>query len=311
MAARRPRPDRASTAPREDSVLLHGHRYAYRIAGSGPALLLVHGMAGDADNWREVVGPLARTHTVIVPDLPGHGASGSGGGDFSLGAMATALRDLLVALEIDRVTLVGHSLGGGVGMQFSYQFPERCERLVLVSSGGLGPEVSAILRAAALPGSELVIGLSAGVVGFARATLGRGLKLAGVGPSADLDEVARGYATLTDPERRTAFLATLRGVIDPRGQRVDARVRLYLAQAVPVLIIWGAEDSIIPVAHGEEAHTAIPGSRLEVFPDSGHMPMLEEPQRFVAALEAFVAETEPAPFDPDVWRSLMLDGTAA
>lgn len=92
---------------------MHGHSYAYRVAGSGPALLLVHGIAGDADNWREVIEPLARDHTVIVPDLPGHGSSGHGGGDYSLGAMATALRDLLVAIEVERVTIVGHSLGAG------------------------------------------------------------------------------------------------------------------------------------------------------------------------------------------------------
>ena len=289
---------------------MHGHSYAYRVAGSGPALLLVHGIAGDADNWREVIEPLARDHTVIVPDLPGHGSSGHGGGDYSLGAMANALRDLLVAIEVERVTIVGHSLGGGVSMQFSYQFPERCERLVLVSSGGLGPEVSAILRAAALPGSELVIGATAEAVGWIRSTIGAGLAAVGIRPSADLDEVARGYATLTDRARRMAFLGTLRGVVDPRGQRVDARVRLRLASALPVLIMWGAKDSIIPVVHGREAHAAIPGSRLEIFEGSGHMPMLEQPERFVEVLEAFVAETEPPEFDAALWRELILGDAA-
>lgn len=300
-----------SAEPRRETLTMHGHDYAYRVAGSGPALLLVHGIAGDAENWREVIEPLARRHTVIVPDLPGHGYSAHGGGDFSLGAMATALRDLLVAIGVERVTLAGHSLGGGVAMQFSYQFPERCERLVLVSSGGLGPEVSPILRAAALPGSELFIGVTAEAVGWARSTLGRGLAAVGVRPSADIEEVARGYATLADAGRRTAFLSTLRAVVDTRGQRVDARVRLHLARALPVLILWGAKDSIIPIAHGREAHEAIPGSRFEVFEDSGHMPMLEQPERFVGALEAFIEHTDPPEWDAARWRELVLGEAAA
>ncbi len=144
------------------TITLHGRPVTYAQAGSGPVLLLIHGMAGTFENWQAVIEPLAQRHTVIAPDLPGHGASAPGAGDYSIGALAAALRDLLVALGHERTTLVGHSLGGGIAMQFAYQFPEITERLVLVSSGGLGPEVSPVLRAAALPGADLFIAATAG-----------------------------------------------------------------------------------------------------------------------------------------------------
>ena len=285
------------------SVLLHGRPVTYVEAGSGPVLLLIHGMAGNIGNWQEVIGPLARRHTVVTADLPGHGASAPGAGDYSLGALAAGLRDLLVVLGHERATLVGHSLGGGIAMQFAYQFPEITERLVLVSSGGLGPEVSPVLRAAALPGAGAFIAVTATAGRFAGAALALGLAAVGRRPNADVAEVARGYASLADPGRRAAFLATLRSVISTRGQRVHAGDRLYLAEGVPVLIIWGARDPIIPVHHGEHAHEAIPGSRLEIFDGVGHLPQLEAPGRFVAVLERFLEQTEPAQFDAREWRA--------
>ena len=286
----------------QKTLKLHGKPITYETAGKGPVLLLIHGMAGDFHNWDEVVGPLAEQHLVIAPDLPGHGGSGPGGGDYSLGAMAAALRDLLAALGHERATLVGHSLGGGIAMQFAYQFPEMTERLVLVSSGGLGPEVSAVLRAAALPGADRFIATTAGPAGAVGTVLGRGLSLFGLRPNADVAEVGRGYASLADPERRTAFLATLRSVVGTRGQRVNAGDRLYLAEGVPVLLVWGDRDPIIPVSHARAAHELIVGSRLEIFENVGHMPQIEAPAKFVAVLERFVSETEPNSFDVDQWR---------
>ncbi|HET7120726.1 MAG TPA: alpha/beta fold hydrolase [Solirubrobacterales bacterium] len=283
------------------TATLHGRPVTYHEAGEGPVLLLIHGMSGSCENWAEVVEPLARNHTVIAPDLPGHGASGPGGGDYSLGALAAGLRDLLLTLGHKRATLVGHSLGGGVAMQFSYQFPEMVERLVLVSSGGLGPEVSPILRAAALPGADLFIAATAALGGRVVPPIARGLRLFGLRPSADLAEVLRGYGSLTDPERRAAFLGTVRAVLGTEGQRVSAADRLYLAEAVPVLILWGEEDTIIPAHHGEEAHRQLPSSQLVVFDGVGHMPQLEAPLRFVTALEEFLAETEPAEFSLEEW----------
>ena len=284
------------------AITLHGRPVTYAQAGSGPVLLLIHGMGGTFENWQAVIEPLARAHTVVAPDLPGHGASAPGAGDYSLGALAAGLRDLLIALGHERATLVGHSLGGGIAMQFSYQFPEFTERLVLVSSGGLGPEVSPVLRAAALPGADLFIAATAGPGRTVGSAVARGLAAVGLRPNADVAEVLRGYASLADADRRAAFLATLRSVIGTRGQRVHAGDRLYLAEGMPVLIIWGARDPIIPIGHGEKAHEAIPGSRFEVFENVGHLPQLEAPGRFVAVLERFIAESVPAEFDAAQWR---------
>jgi pimeloyl-ACP methyl ester carboxylesterase len=284
------------------TITVHGRPLTCVVAGSGPVLLLIHGMGGTFENWHAVIEPLARQHTVIAPDLPGHGRSAPGGGDYSIGALAAGLRDLLVALGHERATLVGHSLGGGIAMQFAYQFPETTERLVLVSSGGLGHEVSLLLRAAALPGAELFIAATATLGSTVGAALARGLRLVGVRPNADVSEVARGYASLSDRDRRAAFLATLRGVIDTGGQRVHAGDRHYLDEGMPTLIIWGDRDPIVPLHHGQNAHEAIPGSRLEVFTGVGHLPQLEAPGRFIAVLEQFIAENEPARFDSEQWR---------
>jgi pimeloyl-ACP methyl ester carboxylesterase len=285
------------------TAMLHGRRVTYAAAGAGPVLLLVHGMGGGYENWREVIEPLARRYTVIAPDLPGHGESAPSNGDYSIGAHAAGVRDLLLALGHERATLVGHSLGGGIAMQLSYQFPELAERLVLVSSGGLGPEVSLVLRAAALPGSELWLNATAHAANWVGPAVGRGLAAVRFRPPPDIAEVARGYASLADPRRRAAFVATLRSVINVGGQRIDASDRLYLTAGIPVLIVWGARDPVIPVSHGERAHAAIAGSRLEIFDGVGHIPQLEAPERFVAALERFLDQTKPARFDVSEWRA--------
>jgi pimeloyl-ACP methyl ester carboxylesterase len=255
-----------------------------------------------------VIPLLSHRHTVIAPDLLGHGDSGKPQGDYSLGAYANAVRDLLEALGLERGTIVGHSLGGGVTMQFAYQFPERCERIVLVSSGGLGREVHALLRAAALPGAEVVLPWLC-VVG--RQSVGRIVHaLGGIGlrASADLEETWRSFVSLGEPEARRAFLHTVRGIIDLGGQRVSARDRLYLAAELPTLIVWGEQDPLIPVRHGIEAHETIPGSRLEVFRGAGHFPHRDDPTRFARALLDFVRTTEPMPADTKRLRSRLRAG---
>jgi pimeloyl-ACP methyl ester carboxylesterase len=290
-----------ATQMQSRTATVHGRSVSYLEAGSGDLLLLIHGMAGHADNWNSVIEPLALNHAVIAPDFPGHGHSAPGGGDYSLGSLATGLRDLMLTLGHERATLVGHSLGGGVAMQFTYQFPEMVERLVLVSSGGLGPDVSPILRAAALPGADLFISATASVGARVGSLVGQGLGALGFRPNADVAEVARGYASLADPERRKAFLATLHAVVGTDGQRVAALDRLYLAEALPLLIVWGDKDPIIPVAHAEETHEALPDSHLEIFEGVGHVPQLEAPGAFIAAVQRFLAETEPARFDREEW----------
>ncbi len=306
MSANRPA---AAGSQELKELTLHGHRVAYRSAGSGPVVVLVHGITSSSATWERVMPYLAQRFTVIAPDLIGHGGSAKPRGDYSLGAHASGVRDLLAALGHDRATFVGHSLGGGVAMQLSYQFPERCERLVLVDSGGLGREVSLLLRAATLPGSELLLPLlaSARVLNGGR-SLGRALGRVGLRTRTDVSEMARGHASLGDRETRQAFLHTLRTIVEPGGQRVNATDRLYLARHIPFLLIWGEKDSIIPVSHGREAHGNVPGSRLEVFAQSGHFPQLDEPQRFVDVVSDFIDSTEPAEVDEARWRALIKDG---
>jgi pimeloyl-ACP methyl ester carboxylesterase len=287
------------------SLRLHGRELTYVTGGEGPAVLLIHGIGGDWRTWEPVLDGLARRHRVVAVDLPGHGSSSKSAGDCSLGALANALRDLGGALGIERATVVGHSLGGGVAMQFAYQFPERCERLVLVSSGGLGPDVGLILRLAALPGSDLFLRLTAppfrSLVNLAGG-VGRALRLRA---AADAEFYARAYTALSDRDSRAAFLGTLRGVVGTRGQLVDARDRLYLTVHIPTLIVWGERDAMLPVAHAREAHGSMPGSRLEIFDDAGHLPQLDDPERFIAVVEDFMATTDPPTFSSERWTELL------
>ena len=299
---------RALPAIERAEVKQHGHRVFFNIAGEGPPVVLIHGVAGRAAQWDQTMVQLAEKHTVIAPDLLGHGESAKPRGDYSLGAFASGIRDLLIGLDIEGATVVGHSLGGGIAMQFAYQFPERCQRLVLVSSGGLGQDVHPVLRAATLPGSEIVLPLIAhekllDVVGLIPRALGKlGLR---TGP--DIAEMAHGYASLSNAEGRSAFIHTVRAVIDPTGQRVNASDRLYLASKMPTLIVWGGRDRIIPVDHAQPAHEGMPGSRLELFEESGHFPHLDDPLRFARTLMHFLDETEPARLDTEEMRELVLE----
>ena len=284
------------------TLTLHGHSITYVQKGTGPLLLLIHGMAGSLETWRSVIDPLARHATVLAVDLPGHGSSGPGGGDFSLGSLAAGLRDVLVSLGHERATLVGHSLGGGIAMQFSYQFPEMTERLVLVSSGGLGVEVSPALRAASLPGADLFLSVTAGATRRGAGFAGRLLRAAHAPTNAGVEELIHSYASLADADRRSAFLATVRTVIGRAGQTIHASDRLYLASELPVLLLWGADDPIIPVQHARAAHDLLPASTLVVLEGVRHFPQVEAPEHFIAELETFCATTEPAVFDAAAWR---------
>jgi pimeloyl-ACP methyl ester carboxylesterase len=299
-------------AVRTDEVVLHGHRVSYRRAGEGPVLVLVHGIAGSSEQWEPAMRILAERFTVLAPDLLGHGRSAKPRGDYSLGAYASGVRDLLLALGHRAATVVGHSLGGGVAMQFAYQFPERCERLALVSSGGLGSEVHFLLRAATLPGSEYVLPLIAHPrLRAAGEAVAGALRRVGLKAGPDLTELARGYGSLSDAEARMAFIHSLRAVIDPGGQRVSATDRLYLAEDMPTLIVWGRRDPIIPATHAGVAHRGMPGSRLVLLDDSGHFPQLDDPVGFADVLRDFMESTEPARLDADALRERVMGGPPA
>lgn len=299
--------------PERRTVVLHGHRVSYLVrgpeAGEGrPVLIMLHGIAGSSTTWQPLFELLPEHWTVIAPDLLGHGESEKLRHDYSLGAHANGVRDLMIALGIERATVVGHSFGGGVALQFAYQHPERCERLVLVSSGGLGSDVSWMLRALTLPGVEYLMPLlfpsQARRLGN---SLGGWLRWLGL-RSPNIEEQWRSYVTLTEPSNRHAFLRTLRSVVDIAGQTVSAHDRLYLASRLPTLVIWGGRDRIIPAAHATAAHEAMPGSRLEVFERSGHFPHAEEPDRFVATLVDFLDTTEPMDIDRGEWQRALSAG---
>ena len=288
---------RARMKPRAISV--DGDRVAYRAAGKGPVLLLVHGMAGSSVTWRYVIPALAEQFTVLAPDLLGQGQSDKPRGDYSLGGHANTLRDLMDALEHERASVIGQSLGGGVAMQFAYQFPERCERLVLVDSGGLGREVTFYLRMLTVPGFESVFTpFCSPRMRDAGSRVASWLGRAGVRSTPARQEVWRSYASLADAESRRAFFRSLRDVIDFSGQAVSALSRLWRAAQLPTLIVWGNRDPFIPVGHAFSAHEAIPGSRLEIFEGVGHYPHCEAPERFVEVLVDFIASTEPARLPP-------------
>jgi pimeloyl-ACP methyl ester carboxylesterase len=281
---------------------LHGHRVDYRVAGQGPPVVLIHGMVNSSRHWEQVALRLADRYTVIAPDLIGHGDSATPRGDYSLGAHAAVIRDVLSAIGVERATIVGHSLGGGVAMQFFWQFPQRTERLVLVSSGGLGEEVSPLLRTVSLPGASKALA----VLAHRRAldalwALGGRLAKQGVYVRA----VVRALRPLERPGAREAFLQTLRAVIDRHGQRVSARDRLYLLEAMPTLIVWGGRDRTIPVEHGRATHEAVGHSRFEIIDRAAHFPHLEDPGALAEILADFIETTEPASLDEEDWAAIL------
>ena len=270
---------------------LHGERIAYRDEGGGEVLLLIHGMAGSSEGWRELISRLAKNYRVVAPDLLGHGQSGKPRGDYSLGAFAVSLRDLLDELGITKATIVGHSLGGGVAMQFLYQHPDYCERLILISSGGLGSDVGLILRVLSAPGAEFVLPIIA-----PPPVLTVGNKIGSWFTSSGMrnpraTEIWRAYSSFSDRPTRDAFLRTLRSVVDYRGQAVSALNKLHVRSELPTLAIWGEDDRIIPVEHGHAAIVARPHGRLEVLPGVGHFAHVEAPDEVAEIIDDFMQTT--------------------
>jgi pimeloyl-ACP methyl ester carboxylesterase len=269
---------------------LNGHEMHYVHAGEGPPLVFLHGVLGSHQVWAELAATMSATNYVVAPDLFGHGSSAKPMADYSLGGHAGVVRDLLDALGIREATLVGHSLGGGIAMEFTYLFPERVNGLVLVASGGLGREVNLLLRMPTLPGAELVLPLMAS--GFARRQgnkLARTLRLVGIRGSTDVAEAWHGFEQLSDGDSRRAFLATIRSVVGPDGQRVSA-ADLLPRLNVPTLVVWGDRDRMIPLRHAQEAVAQLPDARLVVLEQAGHFPHLDQPERFAELMRGFTSE---------------------
>jgi len=293
-------------------VVIHGHERAYVMAGEGPVLLLLHGLGCNHSTWLPVMRELTKDFTVIAPDLLGHGQSAKPRADYSIGGYANGMRDLLTVLGIDKVTVVGHSLGGGVAMQFAYQFPERTERLMMVAPGGMGPEVTPVIKAITLPGAELALGAltflpvrRAGCAGM------RLLSKLRVPHARDLCEVADIYEEMVDPQARAAVRHVVRAVIDWKGQVITMTDRAYLTEKMPLCIVWGTDDDVIPVKHAEVAAQVAPRARVEVISDCGHFPHKDHPETFVQILRDFVATTEPAVYRRSQYRALLRRGAAA
>ncbi len=293
-------------------IALHGQPVTYLEAGAdtgGPVVVLLHGLASSSQTWATVLPLLGADAHVIAPDLLGHGLSAKPrSGDYSLGAYAAGLRDLLVALDLPQATIVGHSFGGGVAMQFAYQFPELTDRLVLVGSGGLGHDVTLALRAATLPGTALALRVAAAITPdwVTRVALRLARTVPTVSP-AEIDGLADAFDSLADDDARKAFTHTVRGALNWSGQRLDGTERLYLLADTPVLLVTGNRDSVIPSAHTLAAHDVLPASRLEVFADSGHFPHVDQPQRFAALLHDFLTTTRPAEVDVRSMRRQLLE----
>jgi pimeloyl-ACP methyl ester carboxylesterase len=276
-------------------------------------VVLVHGIAGSAHIWSPLLAELARHRNrtrIIAPDLLRHGSSTAPWADYSLGGYATGIRDLLAVLGHNHATIVGHSLGGGIAAQFAFQFPQHCDRLVLLSSGGLGREVNPLLRAATLPGADWVLPLITN-----RHLIGTGAKMARATRrltpelSASTWQAARSFASLTDPVHRHVFLHTSRSVLDPGGQRVRATDRLDFVEGLPTLIAWGTADTMIPIEHAYRAHELMPGSELALFPDAGHFAHCDQPQQFAERLINFLEHTTPAHLGPDALATRLAQHT--
>ena len=297
----------ATLPPRFDEweIELHGRRVVYRVAGSGPPVVLIHGMLNSSSHWQSVALNLASEYTVLAPDLIGHGDSAAPRGDYSLGAHAASIRDLTAAIGIERATIVGHSLGGGVAMQFFYQFPQRVERLVLISSGGLGHDVSPMLRTAALPGTSALLSAIRPRLLGAVEDAGRRLREREVRAGVYLQAIARALRPLENAGARAAFLQTLRSVIDVHGQRVSATDRLYLLETMPTLIVWGERDNTIPIEHGRLAHAAIPESVFATIAKAAHFPHLEDPDSLSEILRGFIRDTRPGCIEDADWGAVL------
>jgi len=290
---------------------VHGHEVAYVRAGRGPALVLLHGLGCDHRTWLPVLGELSRHFTVIAPDLLGHGRSAKPRADYSVAGYANGVRDLLTVLGVDKVTVVGHSLGGGVALQFAYQYPERVARLCLVSSGGIGSDVSLLLRLVSLPVAAPVLAALATLpvrrLGSTALTMLSRTRLARF---RDAGELGRIYEQLGDPETRLAFRTVVRGVVDWRGQILTLADRAYLAQQMPMCVVWGDRDPVIPSTHAQVAAEHLPAARVEVLADAGHFPHRDHPEQFAEIVREFVTATAPASYHAGRWRALLRRGPA-
>lgn len=263
---------------------------AWTEVGSGPPLLMLHGLGDCHRTWRRVLPSLAAQHRVILPDLPGHGLSGRPDAPYTLPWFADTMRGLLDALELEKVAIVGHSFGGGVAQWMVLDDARRIDRMVLVAPGGLGREVGLGMRLATVPfvGSELV-----------QAGMGLGTRIMMRVASGELGrpepgEIERLAWMNSAPGTGRAFLRTASSVVDLFGQYLQTWDRIHEVERLPPLTLhWGTRDPVIPIAHGLAARERLSGAELWTYPGVGHFPHLDRPEVFSERVLGFVAATEP------------------
>jgi pimeloyl-ACP methyl ester carboxylesterase len=283
--------------PTRHTVIVDGGLLSYQEAGppDGPVVLLLHGLLSESTTWQPTIEPLARLGLhVIALDLVGHGESDKPPLAYYLDDFAASVSALLTHLELGPVTLAGHSLGGAIAMEFAHTYPDQIARLVLVASGGLGTKVHLILRVATLPGSGVFLRAMVNrrtAWFYARPQLHRALRL----PPESVVNLARMGRSLLSHEGRSTFVTAVRAVITPTGQIGDMVANDFVRPELPTLIIWSKGDPIIPARHAIRAHERLPNSRLDLFEGATHEPHRREPDRFAAAVAAFIDETDPAP----------------
>ncbi|HWN35412.1 MAG TPA: alpha/beta fold hydrolase [Pseudonocardia sp.] len=292
----------------ESSITLHGQVLRYLEAGrpsGAPALVLLHGLGSDRRTWRGVLPTLSRHAHVLALDLLGFGASSKPrDGDYSVAAQAALVRDVVVALGLRRVSVVGHSFGGGVAMSFAYQFPERTATLGLICSGGLGRDLAPALRLAAAPSAAfLAHTVHSRTPGWLHRLGRQVIAQAGWATTAEIDGALQALDSLRDPAARDAFRRTLRDTVHWSGQRLTATDRLHLLATTPTLLIAGRRDRCIPHEHTIAAHHRLPASELAVL-DAGHFPHLERAQDVARLISTFVSSSaEQGAAQPDLTAS--------
>ena len=276
--------------PEEDHVAVDGVRLRYLDQGGGAPVVLLHGDGESASSdWSSVMGELSRSYRVIAPELllPD---SAEGTDDRSAGQLSRLVVGSLEALRIDTATLVGHSLGGLVAVRAALGCPERIGRLVLASSVGLGREINPLIALTSLPGyGELAAAWGATPLGAEQRVLFRSLLLFARpdrAPDRWRDEQRRLART---PGFLTTSLAAQRSVVGPWGQHdvvVDDLARL----SVPVLVVWGARDLVVPAFHADRALSRLPDGRLAVLRGCGHVPQIERSDEFLDAVQRFLGD---------------------
>ena len=278
----------------EREIAVAGLPAHYLVAGEGPPLLLLHGDGESAHDWRRVLPGLARTHRVVAPDLPGFGGSAKPPGDYSPASFARFAAALLDALEIERATVVGNSLGGLVALRLALAEPGRVSALVLAASAGLGRAVSPLISSLTWPVyGELAIAWARTPLGARQRAQGRGTLLFGRPERVPDDWVAEQARLARRPGFLEAALTALRATTGPTGQR-DVVLDRLPSLTMPTLVVWGERDRVFPLQQAREAVARLPHGRLALLPDCGHLPPVECPDAFLAAVAEFLEAETPA-----------------